>query len=156
MPRRSWLKLLWLLPISVLTAIFTWIASHEGEGLCFAVIGGTLGLILLLSGRIKGDEEKRTQRRWYAFVVFLYSIALNIILPFIIYPISRGEVDRHYRGCVMLLLAPIVSVGVRSPARGEWVRCVGAWLVLFAHFFVIIYGFANGWVVYPCGFRYLD
>jgi hypothetical protein len=158
MPRRSWLKLLWLLPISALTALTTWNASHDGEGFILAVFAWLAGLILLLLGmwQIKGEEETRTQRRWYAFGVFMYSIALNIILPFIITPILYGDIHRNYRGCVMLLLAPLVWVGVTAPARGEWVRAFGAWLVLFAHFFVIIYGFAHGWAVYPCGFRYLD
>jgi hypothetical protein len=164
MPRCSWLRLLWLLPISAITAILTWYASHDEEGwfnehsFMLVVFALLTGLIMLLLGiwQITGDDEKRIQRRRYAFGVFIYSIALNIILPFIITPISYGEIHRNYRGCVMLLLAPLVWVGVTSPARGEWVRGAGAWLVLFAHHFVIIYGFAHGWVVYPCGFRYLE
>lgn len=53
-------------------------------------------------------------------------------------PMLWVQQDRHLGPWFVLLLAPLVWVGVTGPGRGEWVRGVGAWLVLYGQFFALI------------------
>ena len=166
MRRGSWLQLLWLPQIAAITAILTWLASRGDEGwidrdcLTLVIIVWLAGLGLLLMGiwQIHNEDEKQVRkRRRYAFGLFAYSIALNLIIPISLVPLYHGGVNRNLRGYVMVLFAPLAWVGVTAPERGEWVRSIGAWSVLFTNFFIVIYGYAHGEMLYPCWcFRYLD
>lgn len=163
MHRGSWLLLLWLPPIAALTAFTTWHASDphlsRSEDHRRAQLMVWLAAIaLLLVGTWRTIDYKRALKWWLALGLLVYSVALTLLVPIIVNLILEGQIHRNYRACVMLLLVPLIWVGVTAPTRGEWERAAGGWLLLFSHFFAVIYQFTHG-VMWSCPwfyFYYLD
>ena len=143
MRRGSWAVLLWLPVIAILTVAVgwgakkAWIFSH-GWIPPFALL---LGLALLWFGRPRVRDGKPTQlrRSGVAWLLIAYAVALGMIDPMLW--VQRNP---HFAPWFVLALAPFVWTGVTAPGRGEWVRGVGSWTVLYGQFFALIYNITHG------------
>jgi hypothetical protein len=154
MRRGSWAVPFWL-PATAAVAVGVaigakeaWIFDHDW----IPPLAWILGVVMIAVGRprVTNKDAVQLRRSRFAWALFAYAVALALVEPML-----WAQRDRRFGPCLVLLLAPLVWVGVTAPGRGEWVRSIGAWLVLYGQFFALIYnlthdtsgiGTWSGWV----------
>jgi hypothetical protein len=125
---RRWLLLLWLpmtagLAFEIMWVIRTrWIFDH----LWLSPLAYFLGIIMMLAGRPRVTEGQ-LEHALMAGVILAYGLSLGFIICGMAFVM---ELYNPFGIFSVLLLAPFAWVGVNGSARGEWVRSIGAWLVL--------------------------
>jgi hypothetical protein len=133
----------------VLTLVAAWCAK-ESDIMWMPALEWFFGIILLGMGRPRvGNSSLR--RSMIAWIVFIYAVALGLFVP-----IPHFQRGRHSELWFVLMLVPLTWVGVTGPGRGEWVRGIGAWLVLFSEFSSLIYNITHGTSGIGCWAIYLD
>lgn len=148
-----WLTLLRLVCLALIATLLVF-AGRAAEsvqprnGWWVPSIACPLGLFLLFIRR-KDNEQVRPRVPW----LFPYALALCIIDPSMV--VSERP---HFAPVFVLPLVPLVWVGVVGMGRGEWVRSVGAWLVVCGQFFALIFNKTHGGAFAGCwkSFIYLD
>lgn len=53
----------------------------------------------------------------------------------------------------VLFLAPLAWAGVTGSARGEWLRSMGAWIMLFGQFFMLNYNCSHATTGITCWYQ---
>jgi hypothetical protein len=162
---RRWFLLLWLPTIVILAFATAFVARSAWVYSRICMIPSLtwiIGVILMWVGRPRVTEEKQLLYSRIAWFLLAYGVALALLNPmpwfpgsiddcpaYIVLPLApipcgcltfSLKVDRDYgMWWYVLLLAPLAWAAVSGSTRGEWLRSIGATLILFGQFFILNY-----------------